>query len=479
MNKEKLPRIGAIPASVSGLRLKAAVARIRIKRGDASEIVVSANSFEHWSIGADGTLMQILPEPEVVGMVYISSDSPGTRGADSGLLSSFKGFFSGGNKPKKTAGNSQSIIQANGSTRIIVNHNGTSLDVTVAGYPQVQVVNGEIFLNDKKLDLAQCQVVRGSPSGKSGKFERGKIGSVEPLGPSNSMDEIELLVPLEFSGALAVEIGDGSFRFDFWDGGDVVVEVTGDASVDVGPISHVGCCRIVSSGDGSVELDEIRADSVVFDLSDDGDVSSQDIYCSKFSSSQRGDGNINICTLDARERSEITLSDDGSFWATKFEGGDLVTLQSGDGELTIDNLNAAAVSASITDDGCFACGEHFSAQSLTACTSGDGGFEFSEVTVEEKIACSSTDDGGFDFERVTCATYSSTHSGDGGMHIRALTTGELVLSNTDDAELMIASGSARGGSITNSGDGEISLSRSFASASLTRRNTGDGEIVFR
>ncbi len=498
MSELGLKPVGTIAAGKS-LQVSIKGANVTIRHEQRDDVAVLANRPDHWSLTAFGELVQTKVQP-AANSIHISGNCINIAGSVIGTVIGVRQVVTGirGAGCVSINGN-QVIMQDEAGNPVVIETNGGSVSVT----------DNEVWVDGVKV-YPKSEVPAGGAVPAA--------ASAEPKEPEvKGPDILEVLVPLEFSGALMVVIDDGSATVDRWKGNNAWLHSTGDGTVNCGEIDVSDYCILMSDGDGDIAVGDILATRVSIAFTDDGKLSGsnvsarefvataigdggitfsgcinaeQSVNClakddgpfkaakvqtRSFSASLMGDASVTIAEVEATNSVNLRLEDDGDFHATSVKTVDFTGAQTADGNVRIKTLEAAGVVTwNITDDGGFKATD-VAAASFSVKSNGDGEVEITgSLHVSGNVQLESKEDGAIELGRVKCAAFSSSHTGDGGLEAAEVVCETISLTNRSDANITISAGSAKSGSVSNSGDGSVRLTSGFAT--LKQSNTGDGRI---
>ncbi len=232
--------LGLVSASVTALEIDVKGALVTIRHEDRSDIAVNVNNPGNWKLNG-GVLSQTkVNEPLGGGSTVISN-----------------GIHIGGS----IVG---SVISG-GSGRTVVN----------AGGRNVSIINGEVWVDGKK--------VTG--------------GGEEPASaPSSSgPDKLEVVVPNSFRGSLRLNYEDGStVDLDKWQGGDVSLTSAGAKRLKTGRLMELHSFVMQGTGGGDAEFDEIGTQTFMLTKTGSLEVNIDELNTVSLLLTQTGSGDTRV-----------------------------------------------------------------------------------------------------------------------------------------------------------------------------------------
>jgi len=251
MSTQALSAFAQIPATVGNLELDIMGAIVSIRHEDRADIALKANYPDTWAIKGGSVRQTKVQVPSGNNMII--------------------------------GGGSVSI-----SGGVISTGRGTT--VVRAGGRNVSIVNGEVWVDGKK--------VTGSEESSSD-------------AKSNDPDKLEIIIPNTYRGSLDLSnAGDGNVDLDCWQGGNFTVSLSGCGDLKAGRLSDVSAVNLHSSGTGDIEIESLASQSFQSALTGTGDLNVQELNTGTFSLRQTGTGDATIDSGSAQSGS-VTNSGTG------------------------------------------------------------------------------------------------------------------------------------------------------------------------
>ncbi len=159
-----------------------------------------------------------------------------------------------------------------------------------AGGRNVSIINGEVWVDGKKITSSEEPDSEGKPT--------------DP-------DKLEIIVPNSYRGSLDLtNTGDGNVDIDSWQGGNFTLSLSGCGDLNAGRLNDVSAVNLHSSGTGDIEIESLTSQSFLAALTGTGDLNFEELNTGTFSLRQTGTGDATIDSGSAQSGS-VTNSGTG------------------------------------------------------------------------------------------------------------------------------------------------------------------------
>jgi hypothetical protein len=251
MSAQSLSALGQIQATTRSLELDIMGAIVSIRHEDRQDIAINANYPDTWTIKG-GSVRQT--------------------------------------KIQVPFGNSNIVIGGSVSINGGVISTGRGTTMVRAGGRNVSIINGEVWVDGKKITSSEEPDSEGKPT--------------DP-------DKLEIIVPNSYRGSLDLtNTGDGNVDIDSWQGGNFTLSLSGCGDLNAGRLNDVSAVNLHSSGTGDIEIESLTSQSFLAALTGTGDLNFEELNTGTFSLRQTGTGDATIDSGSAQSGS-VTNSGTG------------------------------------------------------------------------------------------------------------------------------------------------------------------------